>query len=156
MQTILALVLCIGAGTVGGVFFAFSTFIMRALAQLHHARGIAAMQRINVAVLNPLFLGVFMGTALLSAVCLIVAFFPWAGSGSALLLTAGILYLVGSFLVTILRNVPMNERLGHLDAGSSQADEYWPAYVRGWTRWNHVRTGASLLSAVCSAAFLAV
>jgi len=76
MLTTLALLACIGAGTVGGVFFAFSAFVMKALAQLPASRGVAAMQRINVVVLNPLFLGVFMGTALLATGCVITSFFP--------------------------------------------------------------------------------
>jgi uncharacterized membrane protein len=156
MQTILAFFLCVGAGTVGGIFFAFSTFVMQALAQLPNNQGAAAMQRINVAVLNPLFLGVFMGTALLSAACLIAAFVPLTALRSALLVAASILYLVGCFFVTIRRNVPMNERLARLDSESSQSAEYWPAYARAWSMWNHVRTTASLASAACSAAALAV
>ena len=40
MVSALALLTCIGAGTVGGVFFAFSTFVTQALAQLPPARGI--------------------------------------------------------------------------------------------------------------------
>ena len=57
----------VGSGLIGGVFFAFSTFIMQALARMPAAQGIAAMQHINVTVLNPWFLGVFMGTGLISA-----------------------------------------------------------------------------------------
>ncbi|HVF15423.1 MAG TPA: hypothetical protein VNA21_00875 [Steroidobacteraceae bacterium] len=53
----------LGAGTIAGVFFASSTFIMRALKRLPAAQGIAAMQHINVTVLNPWFLSVFVGTA---------------------------------------------------------------------------------------------
>jgi uncharacterized membrane protein len=37
----------LGSGLVGGVFFAFSTFVMRALARVPAAQGIAAMQSIN-------------------------------------------------------------------------------------------------------------
>lgn len=155
MQTILALLVCIGAGTVGGIFFAFSTFVMQALAQLPPNQGAAAMQRINVVVLNPLFLGMFMGTALLSAASMIAAFYPWSTLRSALLLAAGVLYLVGCFFVTIRRNVPMNERLARMDSGSSQAAEYWPVYVRTWSMWNHVRTAASLAAAACAAVALA-
>jgi len=59
----LALALCVGAGLIGGVFFGFSSFVMKALAQLPVPQGGAAMQRINVVLLNPLFLGVFVGTA---------------------------------------------------------------------------------------------
>jgi len=156
MLTILAIFVCIGAGTVGGVFFTFSTFVMQALAQLPPNQGVAAMQRINVVVLNPLFLGVFMGTALLSVACLVAAFFARSALQSALLLAASILYLGGCFLVTIRRNVPLNEQLARLDRESSQAAEYWPAYVRTWSMWNHVRTTASLASAACSATSLAV
>ena len=68
MLTSLPLLVCLGAGTIGGVFFGFSTFVMKALAQLSEAQGIAAMQRINVVVLNPLFLGVFVGTAVFAGV----------------------------------------------------------------------------------------
>ncbi|HYD59488.1 MAG TPA: anthrone oxygenase family protein [Noviherbaspirillum sp.] len=156
MHTTLALITCIGAGTVGGVFFAFSTFVMKALAQMPTNQGIAAMQRINVVVLNPMFLGVFMGTALLAAGCAVAAFFPWDALRSQLLLAAGFLYLVGCFFVTVRFNVPMNERLAGLDNTSSGAAGYWTEYVRGWTFWNHVRTAASLASAACSAASLAV
>jgi uncharacterized membrane protein len=155
MLIALALVACIGAGTIGGVFFAFSMFVMKALAQLPASQGVGAMQRINVVVLNPLFLGVFIATALLSAACVIASFFPWSAPRSPLLLAAGLLYLVGSFFVTHAFNVPMNERLARLSAESSDSATYWLIYVREWSRWNHVRTAASIASAVCSAAALA-
>jgi uncharacterized membrane protein len=155
MLTAFTLLACIGAATVGGVFFAFSTFIMKAFAQLPASQGVAAMQRINVVVLNPLFLGVFMGSAVLAAACALASFFPWSAPSSPWLLAAGLLYLVGSFFVTMVFNVPMNERLGRLDAPSSEAAVYWPVYVRDWSRWNHLRTAASLASAACSAAALA-
>lgn len=56
----------LGCAVVGGIFFAFSNFIMKALARLSSAEGMAAMQSINVTVLNKWFLGVFTGTAALS------------------------------------------------------------------------------------------
>jgi len=156
MVSVLALLACIGAGTVGGVFFAFSTFVMRALAQLPPRQGIAAMQRINVVVLNPLFLGVFVGSALLAVACVVVSFIPWSAPRSPLLLAAGVFYLVGSFYVTRAFNVPRNQELARVSAESSEAGGYWPRYVREWSQWNHVRTAASLASAGCSAAALIV
>jgi len=128
---------------------------MKALAELPASQGIAAMQRINVVVLNPLFLGVFIGTTLLSLVCVVVSVLPWSTPRSPLLLASGLLYLVGSFVVTVAFNVPRNERLARLDSVSSEASAYWPTYVREWTRWNHVRTVASVASAACSAGTLA-
>jgi uncharacterized membrane protein len=156
MVSVLAFLACIGAATVGGVFFAFSTFVMQALAQLPPGQGTAAMQRINVVVLNPLFLGVFVGSALLSAGCLVVSFVPWSAPRSPLLLAGGLLYLVGSFYVTRAFNVPRNQELGRLNPESFEAAAYWPRYVREWSSWNHVRTAASLASAGCSAAALIV
>jgi uncharacterized membrane protein len=156
MVSTLALLACIGAGTVGGVFFAFSTFVMRALAQLPASQGVAAMQRINVVVLNARFLGVFMGTTLLAAVCAVASSFPWGAPRSPWLLAGGLLYLAGSFYVTFALNVPRNDRLARLDPGSPEAAAYWPLYVREWSSWNHVRTVTSLASAACSAVALAI
>jgi len=154
MLTSLPLLVCLGAGLVGGVFFAFSTFVMKALAQLPAEQGIAAMQRINAVVLNPLFLGVFVGTAVLAAICVFAGFFPWGSVRSLLLLVAGATYLLGSFGVTAACNVPRNERLARLAAESAEAVAYWPVYVREWLLWNHVRTAASLVCATCAAAAL--
>ena len=151
MLTTLTLLTCIGAGTIGGVFFAFSTFVMRALAQLPASQGITAMQRINVVVLNPLFLGAFMGTALLAAGSCVAALSAWSTPGAPFRLAAGLLYLAGSFAVTATCNVPRNDRLARLDPGSPEAAAYWPVYVREWSRWNHVRAAASMASAACAA-----
>ncbi|WP_428420279.1 DUF1772 domain-containing protein [Methylibium sp.] len=156
MLIAVTLLACIGAGTVGGVFFAFSAFVMKALSQLPAAQGAAAMQRINVVVLNPLFLGVFLGTALLAAAGVVVAALNWGSLRSALLLASGLLYLGGPFLVTVAFNVPRNERLAGLDPASSQAAEYWAVYLREWSLWNHVRSVASVASAACSAGALAI
>lgn len=151
----LVLLACVGAGTVGGVFFAFSSFVMKALSDLPTAQGVAAMQRINVVVLNPAFLTLFMGTTVLGAACVAVAFFPWSASRSPLLISAGLLYVVGSFVVTVRFNVPMNNRLERLATDSAEAADYWPQYVHQWGRWNHVRALASAASCVCSALALA-
>lgn len=55
--TIVTVVLAlIGSALIDGVFFAFSSFIMKALARLPSSQGMLVMQSINVMVLNPLFL----------------------------------------------------------------------------------------------------
>lgn len=142
----------VAAALTGGVFFAFSVFVMRALAILPPAQGILAMQRINVTVINPLFLGVFLGTAPLLAVTSYVGrhsphSFSW-------LIAAFSIYLVGSIGVTMVFNVPRNNRLAAVDATTPDAAAYWPVYVREWLVWNHVRCLASLAAAV--AAMLAI
>lgn len=150
MLSTLPLLTCLGAAIVGGVFFAFSAFVIKALAQLPTTQGIAAMQRINVVVLNPLFLAIFVGTTVLSAICVLAGFYPWGSARSAWLLSAGLSYFFGCFLVTGVFNVPRNEKLARMDHGSAEAATYWPVYRREWLQWNHVRTVASLLSAACA------
>lgn len=53
--TIAIVAALLGAALIGGVFFAFSSFIMKALARLPSAEGVAAMQSINAVVLNRSF-----------------------------------------------------------------------------------------------------
>lgn len=151
----LSLLICVGAGLVGGVFFAFSAFVMKALAQLPAAQGVLAMQRINVVVLNPLFLGTFVGTAVLAGACVVAGFLSWGEPRSLLLLAGGLSYLLGSFGVTMAFNVPRNDRLARLAAESAEAAAYWPNYVREWLFWNHLRTVASVACAACAAGALA-
>ena len=155
MSTVLALLLIVGTGAIGGVFFAFSSFIMEALAELPPAQGVRAMQLINVVVLNPIFLGVFVGTAILSLGIAAVSLVRWNAAGSGWLLAAAILYDLGCFGVTMRCNVPRNNRLARLAAESADAAAYWPVYVREWTRWNHVRTCAGFAAAACAGAALA-
>jgi uncharacterized membrane protein len=51
----LTVVAALGCGLNAGVFFAFSSFVMKALARLQPAQGIAAMQSINlVAITGPM------------------------------------------------------------------------------------------------------
>ncbi|APW38414.1 hypothetical protein RD110_15425 [Rhodoferax koreense] len=155
MLSTLPLLACLGAAVVGGVFFAFSAFVMKALAQLPAHQGVAAMQRINLVVLKPLFMAIFIGTTVLSAICVLAGFYPWGTARSAWLLASGLLFFLGAFVVTGACNVPRNEKLRPMDPDSPQAAAYWPVYLREWLRWNHVRTAASLLSAACAGMALA-
>ena len=67
---ILTFAAAIGSGVVGGIFYAFSSFVMAALGSLPSAQGAGAMKAINVTVINPVFMLAFMGTAVL---CLVLA-----------------------------------------------------------------------------------
>ncbi len=137
----------LGCGLMAGVFFAFSTFVMKALARLSPAEGIAAMQSINVAVINPLFLGVFIGTAAACFVAVIVSLTQWDKPGAVYLLVGSVLYLVGTFLVTIVFNVPLNNSLAAVTPADRDGAQQWASYLGRWTAWNHVRTAAALAAA---------
>lgn len=138
----------LGTGLTTGVFYAFSTFVMRGLAALPPAQGVAAMQAVNVAAVRPAFMLLFLGTAMLCAVVTVVTFVLWPDEGRVELLVGGVLYLVGSFGLTVAANIPRNEALARLEPGGPEAAAYWPVYVREWTMWNHVRALASAGAAV--------
>ena len=130
-----------------GVFFAFSSFVMGALARIPPAQGIAAMQSINVAVINRSFLTGFLGTAAACAALIVAALTAWQAHGRPYLLAGSVLYLVGTLLVTIACNVPRNTALAKVRGDSVEGTDQWARYVVEWTRWNHVRTLAALLAA---------
>jgi uncharacterized membrane protein len=143
----LTLASTLGCGLIAGAFFAFSTFVMKALSRLPAPHGIAAMQSINIVVINPWFMLVFVGTALLCAVLMVHALLAWEKPGSNWTLLASLLYVVGTFGVTIACNVPKNDALAGLNPASSEAVNFWADYLSSWTRWNHVRTLAALAAA---------
>ena len=137
----------VGAGTIGGAFFAFSSFVMRALEQLPPREGAAAMRRINVVVINPMFLGAFLGTAVACAALVVTGIVRWDEPAGWWLMAGGATYLLGTFAVTMFSNVPLNEALAKVTADDPELPRKWNDYVRRWSRWNHVRTIAALASA---------
>lgn len=145
---ILTLVAAIGSGLVGGIWFTFSNFVMRALGRLESARGIVAMQTINVTVLNTGFFAAFFGTAVVSLVLLALAVWRWSAPGSALVAAGGGLYLAGCIGVTILRNVPLNEALAAANPESADGAALWQRYKDEWTFWNSVRCVGTLAAAI--------
>lgn len=140
-MTVLQAVAGVGCGLVAGLLFAFSAGIMTALGRLPAERGAAAMQAINVAVLNPLFLGVFLGSAAVCAALVVATAVTGAPAGPAI--GAG-MFLVGTLGVTVAVNVPMNGALATVDAGTAAGSAVWARYRVRWTRWNHVRTVAAV------------
>ncbi len=144
----LKLVTVLGCALIAGVFFAFSTFVMKALAQQPTAQGIATMQSINITVINPLFMGAFLGTAAACLFLLISSLSKWHQPGAVYLLFGSLLYLIGTLGVTIAFNVPLNDALAIAKPGSVEGANLWARYLTNWTFWNHVRTVAAIAASL--------
>jgi uncharacterized membrane protein len=144
----LTLISAIGAAVIGGTFFAFSAFVMGALGKLPAPQGIAAMQSINVVVINPVFLTPFLGTAVLCLASAGLAAVQWGDRAAPYLLAGAVLYFAGTFLVTMLLNVPRNNALAAATPAAAEAAQLWARYLVEWTFWNHVRTLAALAAMV--------
>jgi uncharacterized membrane protein len=139
--TVLAL---IGSLLISGVFFAFSSFIMDALARRPAPQGIGAMQAINVVVINPAFLGAFMGTAGLGVVLVGLVVVGMDVPGAGWVLAGGCTYVLGTFGVTVVGNIPLNNALAEVSPDSPEGEALWARYLERWTRFNTLRTVAAL------------
>ena len=144
---VLVIISAIGSGLVAGVFFAFSTFIMRSLAKLPAPTGIAAMQSINVYAPNPLFMLALFGTAATSVAAAVVAIIDW-GEPYALYTVIGAAAYLVAIVLTAVYNVPRNNALDSIDPNDPGAAAHWERYVAEWTAANHVRTIAPLAAAI--------
>jgi len=144
LLTIAIVIAALGSGLIAGLFFAFSAFVMKALALRPPAEGMAAMVSINRVILRSLFMPVFFGTALLSAAIAIYALVVRAPA-SPWLIVAALVYLLANIVVTMVWNVPLNNAIDRADPAADNS-ALWARYVDRWTWWNHVRTLACLVA----------
>jgi uncharacterized membrane protein len=145
---VVTLLCALGSALVAGIFFAFSTFIMQALGRIPPEQGVAAMQSINITVINPLFLGAFLGTGALCLLLAIGAYFRWDQTSAKIAIIASLVFLIGVIGVTMVFNVPLNDQLAAVQPGTTNASILWTRYLQDWTFWNHVRTSAALVAAM--------
>lgn len=136
----------LASAAMGGLFYAFSTFVMRGLDRTGPAEAFTAMRGMNTeANNNAPFLLFFIGSALLALAVGIVALTRIGQPGSWVLL-AGAVFGVLGFIVTMVFNVPLNNRLDRADPADAVAE--WQAYFTTWTAWNHVRAATGFVGAV--------
>ena len=146
MSALITQAVAVGCGMMAGLYFAFSTFIMRSLAEIPGPQGILAMQSINRVILRSPFMALFFGTSLAGFGLAVWGMTRWNQSGGALLIAGGLIYVIGHFVATAAFNVPLNDALDVVDPVSAEAARVWAGYLDRWTLWNHVRTGACFVS----------
>jgi uncharacterized membrane protein len=140
----LTLFSALGCALMAGVFFAFSTFVMKGLDQIPVNESISAMNSINVRAARSLFGAAFMVTPLICVITMIVALWKWQNPASIYILVGGIIYVVFSLLVTIGFNIPLNDALATVAANDPNNANLWRNFYDPWMFWNHVRTVGSL------------
>jgi uncharacterized membrane protein len=142
----LTLTSALGAGVVGGVFFAFSTFVMPAIRRLPAPTGIATMQSINRAAPTPLFMLALFGTGATCVALGIVSVARIGEDGAVLALVGSAVYLV-VIVTTAAYNIPRNDALDRVDPDAPSSVGPWHRFLHEWVAANHVRTAAGLASA---------
>ncbi|MDV8024164.1 DUF1772 domain-containing protein [Rhodococcus sp. IEGM 1330] len=151
MLAVAAAVAAVGCGLVAGVLLAFSISVLPGLATLPVPDAIAAMQRFNAAILNPVFLGLFFGTAVSCTLAAILTVSTSRGS-PVLVVSGAVLYVLGCSAITAVLNVPLNDALAGVDPGSAAGAQAWQNFTDKWTRWNNIRTVAA--TAACAVLIL--
>ncbi|MFE9702734.1 DUF1772 domain-containing protein [Streptomyces sp. NPDC005930] len=130
----------LATGLMAGLFAAFAYSVMPGLARSSDRTFVEAMQNINKAILNPVFMLPFMAAIPLLGLAIVLA---WRGHGrSALpwLIAALALYLL-AFVVTSGLNVPLNDQLAkagdpdHIKDSAAVRENFEST----WVAWNIVR-----------------
>jgi uncharacterized membrane protein len=144
MTTLFLVLATVSMGLAAGLFYTFQISVMRGLAASDDRTYVAAMQSINVKILNIWFalsFGFALPLTIVAAILLI-------GEGAALAWTvaAAVLYFA-VIVITFARNVPLNNALNA--AGDRDPAAARRAFEKPWVRWNLARTWLSLAAFAC-------
>jgi uncharacterized membrane protein len=153
IRTAVLLTAVITTGLIAGLFFAFAVSVMPGLKQTEDRTFVDAMQRINVAILNPWFLGCFVGALLLTAGAGVLNLGA-GGRGTLPWIVAGFVLYLAMFVITAAVNVPLNNELegsATVDFTASRA-----RFEATWVGWNVVRALTSTAAFGCLAWALVV
>ncbi len=132
-----------------GLFYAFSCSVNLGLARLSNAEYLSAMQSINRAIQNPIFFAAFFGAPILLPLCMFLHYGQPFPARFWFLLAATVIYLIGTFGVTIFGNVPLNNRLDRFDlqmASEAEIAVQRAGFERRWNNLNTIRTVSSTLA----------
>lgn len=138
-----------GTALMAGLFYSYSCSVNTGLSKLTDIQYLSAMQNINRAILNPAFLGVFIGTLIILPISAYLNYTSPPGTRFWLIVAAAIVYAAGLFGVTMLGNVPLNEMLDTFTTESANAMEIAAKrkeFEGPWNRLHLIRTIAVVIS----------
>jgi uncharacterized membrane protein len=134
----------LGTGLIGGLFFGFATAVMPGLARTDDRTFVATMQGINEAILNPLFLTVYVAPV----VCL--GFAAFSGPARPWVIAALVLYLA-TVVITGAGNIPLNNALvaAGMPDSASALEAARTTFEKPWNRLHLARTAAVIAAFGC-------
>ena len=118
-----------------GLYFVFSNTVMKALKQSQD--GADVMVGINEVILNPLFMSIFVISGISSGYFIFADSMPVRFSG--------LLFFAGTTLVTLIKNVPLNNKLRDAEQ-LAEREVVWQEYLNRWVFWNHVRSISGVIA----------
>ncbi len=121
------------SGLLAGLYFAFAVAVMPALHGLGDVEFVDTMRRINVAIVNPMFIVIFFAAPALAGMAAGMVRSPLSYVGAALAIV--------TLLITLTVNVPLNDALA---ARGSRAD-----FESRWVFFNGLRTLTGIAGLGC-------
>ena len=136
-------------GLQAGTYYTWASGVMPGLARTDDRTFVHAMQEMNVAIVNPVFLSSFLGAPVLAVLALVLAegdARPWA--------IAAAVGAVATLVITIGGNVPLNNALDAARPVDEVSDHgaVRAAFESRWVRLNAVRALTSTVALGCLAA----
>ncbi|WP_446664916.1 anthrone oxygenase family protein [Flexivirga sp. B27] len=126
-----------------GVYVDFSARIMPSYGRMANAVGIARMQSSNRSIENGPFMLAFCGAGLAGGYLVYRLLRGDRATADVLLAAGGVAYLAG-LLLTMVYNVPLNNRLAAVDPQAASSVDLWRDYLAHWTAANSVRAALSV------------
>ncbi|MFW6090736.1 MAG: DUF1772 domain-containing protein [Actinomycetota bacterium] len=157
LQMLSLVVAALTVGLMAGVFFSYAVAVMPGLGRTDDRTFVGAFQAMDRAIMNPLFLAVFVGALLLTLLAGVLHLTEDARPAVPWIAAAFVLYLA-TFVITVRVNVPLNDAI----KAAGEPDRIDAAAVRAqfgegtWVRWNIVRTVLTTAALGCLVGALAV
>ena len=135
-------------GLTAGLCFTWANAVTPGIGRLDDLGFLQAFQQMNRAIINPIFIVVFMGPTI-THIANIILFKSANPTIFWLILTASILYLIGLTFITVFGNVPLNEMIDKVELLTASPEELKTLrdqFEIRWNRFHMVRTITTSLS----------
>lgn len=148
IKTYILLISILFTGLTAGLCFTWSNAITPGIGRLSDFNFLQSFQSMNKVIVNRSFIFVFFSPVIL----LFVNVFLFKNANQSALVSfiiAAILFFVGVTLVTIFKNVPLNEILDNAvleTATKVELAELRKTFEQPWNRWHMLRTVCSFTS----------
>ncbi|MEN0054808.1 MAG: DUF1772 domain-containing protein [Mucilaginibacter sp.] len=151
MTNIILIITATLTALIAGLFYAYSCSVNLGLGRLTDKEYLTAMQSINRAILNPLFFSSFIGTLIMLPLCTYLHYQQINGTRFILLFAATLVYATGTFGITILGNVPLNNMLDKFNIKTASIEEISvqrERFEKSWLWLHNIRTVAAVISLI--------
>ena len=148
IQIITLFLATMSTGLMAGIFFTWTNAVTPGIGKLKDIEYLRALQSMNRVILNPAFYSVFICPVLALPLAAVLNYNSEPSLVFKLLLVASIIYLAGSFMITILGNIPLNNLLDSNDLEHFSEEEARNLRHEIETKWNNFNLIRTITSAI--------